>query len=118
LQPSKRVRHAVYGKVTPQQFALAQERQKVEPVPYPVAPEGKIFWHFQDRFYSDSDDLTPAQVRALILTRSQRRQAQVRRAETIASMPEAPVPQQRGHIPAGRASTRVAAGWSQVRRVR
>lgn len=93
-------RHAVYGKVTPQQFRIANERQAVEPVPYPVESEGKTFWHFQDRFYTDSDRLTSAQVRALVLTREQRKQAQVRRAETIVAMPEMPVPQQRGRIPA------------------
>lgn len=99
VQPSRRVRHAVYGRVTPPQFAEAEARQKVEPVPYPVESEGKTFWHFQDRVYTDSDRLTPGQVRALILTREQRKQAQVRRAETIVALPEVPVPQQRGSIP-------------------
>ena len=100
VQPAKRVRHAVYGNVSAEQFAAALERQKVEPVPYPVAREGKTFWHFQDRVYSDPDQLTPAQVRALVLTQAERKKAQVRRAETLAAMPEPPVPQQRGRIPA------------------
>lgn len=100
VQASKRVRHPVYRKVTRAQFAEAGRRQAVEPVPYPVPSENRTYWHFEDRIYVDDEGLTGEQVYALLVTRQQRRAAQVRRAEAIAAMPETPVPQQRGVVPA------------------
>ena len=48
--------------------------------------EGAYYWHFQDRFYSENDGLTADQVYALLLTRQQREQRRIDRAQAIVSM--------------------------------
>lgn len=99
LQVSPRVVHAVYVRVSRAQFARALQHQWTEPVPYPVSSTQRVYWHFEDGFYSDSDGFDAAKVRALILTGRQRRMSEAERAEAIVSLPEQRT-QRRGRIPA------------------
>ena len=48
--------------------------------------KGRTYWHFQDRFYSENNGLTADQVQALLLTRQQREQRRIDRAQAIVSM--------------------------------
>ena len=88
LQLSARVRHPVYVRVTTEQFQRALKQQRHGPVPYPVPAKDRTYWHFQDRIYGDADGLNASQVRALVLTRRDRREKDAQRAEAILAMPE------------------------------
>lgn len=58
------------------------------------------YWRFGGRWYWDNEELTPGEVRALLVTRRHARRAQINRAQTIAAMSSAPVPAPaRGAIP-------------------
>ena len=100
LHVSTRVSHAVYLRVTTEQFQRALEHQRNEPVPYPVPAKDRTYWHFQDRFFSDVDGLDASKVRALVLTRRERRDKDARRAEAILAMPEVADKPGRPRIPA------------------
>ena len=100
LHVSTRVNHAVYLRVTAEQFQRALEHQRNEPVPYPVPAKDRTYWHFQDRFFSDVDGLDASKVRALVLTRRERRDKDARRAEAILAMPEVADKPGRPRIPA------------------
>lgn len=59
----------------------------------------RAYWWFQDRFYWDNDGLSADQVYALLVTRGQRQQQQIARAQEIVAMGRQPVPSLRGAIP-------------------
>ena len=100
LQVSTRVSHAVYMRVTTEQFQRALEHQRNEPVPYPLPAKDRTYWHFQDRFFSDADGLDANKVRALVLTRRERREKDAQRAEAILAMPQVADRPGRYRIPA------------------
>jgi hypothetical protein len=50
------------------------------------------YWRFEGRRYADNEDLSADEVRALLITREQRRRATINRAQTIAPMADAPPP--------------------------
>lgn len=55
--------------------------------PRPVAKiSGRRYWHYQNRFYWENEDLSSDQVYALITTREQRRTQQIERAQAIVAM--------------------------------
>jgi len=60
-------------------FASAQVQQQQEPV-FLCELEGRNYWQYQGRIYSDNDSLTAQQVQALLVTRQQREQRKVDRA--------------------------------------
>jgi 5-methylcytosine-specific restriction endonuclease McrA len=69
---------------------------------YPVCflmLEERNYWLFQDRWYSDNEDLTADQIYALIVTREQRQQQRIARAQTMVAMQQQPAPSARGAIP-------------------
>jgi hypothetical protein len=57
------------------------------------------YWRFRDRFYWDNDGLNQDQVYALLVTRMQREQATVERAQAIVATGMRPQPATRGGIP-------------------
>lgn len=56
-------------------------------------------WQFQNRFYWDNDGLDGSQVYALLVTRSQREQQRIERAQAMVAMGSSPRKQVRGVIP-------------------
>jgi len=71
-------------------------------VEYPVC-FGRVgersYWLFQNRWHWDNDDLNPDQVYALLVTRGQRSQQRINRAQTMVAMQQRPAPALRTAIP-------------------
>ena len=63
--------------------AVAQQRSY--PVLCGVVGE-RQYWQFQDRYYYDTERLRPDQVHAIVVTRDQRRQRTIDRAQTMVAM--------------------------------
>jgi HNH endonuclease len=57
------------------------------------------YWLFAGRWHWDNDGLTPEQVYALLVTKEQRNQARISRAQTMVAMQQVPAPAVRGAIP-------------------
>ncbi|GAA4684837.1 hypothetical protein GCM10025780_33820 [Frondihabitans cladoniiphilus] len=57
------------------------------------------YWLFQGQWHWDNDGLSADQIHALIVTRTQRRDATIRRAQTMVAMAQEPVASRRGAIP-------------------
>jgi len=70
---------------------------------YPVS-FGRVgerrYWLFQGRWHWDNDGLNAEHVYAILVTREQRSQAAISRAQTIVAMQQAPTPTVRGAIAA------------------
>lgn len=64
-----------------------------------AAMEGRWYWLFQDRVFSDNERLSQEQVYALLVTRDQRNQRKVDRAVAMVQQGAIPQDTQRGHIP-------------------
>lgn len=77
------------GKISKAEFAEANERQRSYPVQL-VAVRERIYWRFQDRFYWDNDGLDSSQVHALLVTRQQRQQGRIERAQAMVAMGAGP----------------------------
>lgn len=58
------------------------------------------YWLFQNRWHWDNDGLNAEQVYAMLVTRQQRSQATINRAQTMVAMQHAPTPTVRGAIAA------------------
>ncbi|MGH8894420.1 MAG: HNH endonuclease [Actinomycetes bacterium] len=87
------------AKVHKTDVAASEEQQRQYPCRIARVRE-RTYWKFQDRFYWDNDDLTPAQVHALLVTRQQRQAQYIDRAQQTVAMGSAPrPPMQRGGIP-------------------
>jgi len=75
---------------------------KTRATQYPVC-FGRIaerrYWLFQGKWHWDNDGLTPEQVHALLVTKEQRTQQRINRAQGIVAMQHAPAPTTRGAIP-------------------
>ena len=82
------------------QFSQLARGQWTHPVAMLHTHE-RTYWWFKDRFYWENDGLRADEVRALLVTRQQRQQQQISRAQEIVAMDEAPTrgPAQRGAIP-------------------
>lgn len=93
-----RTQHAVYVKVTKAQFTVAQGHQQREPVPYPVPAKQVVYWHFQDRVYSDADGLDANKIKALVLTQRDQRKRTAERAEHLMAIPQSRGPSARQRI--------------------
>lgn len=59
----------------------------------------RAYWLFEGKWFWDNDGLTADEVYAVLVTRGQRRQAQIDRAQSMVAMQQAPVPSVRGAIP-------------------
>ena len=58
--------------------------------------DDRRYWLFRDQFYWDNENLQPAEVHALLVTRHQRQRQQVDRAQQMVSMGQEPRPTRRG----------------------
>ncbi|MFF2556678.1 HNH endonuclease [Nocardia sp. NPDC058058] len=59
----------------------------------------RAYWLFNGKWFWDNDSMTPDQVYAMLITREQRRQAQINRAQATVAMSQSPTPTVRGAIP-------------------
>ncbi|MSS00250.1 HNH endonuclease [Arthrobacter sp. BL-252-APC-1A] len=86
-------------RISEREFLNHHERQRQ--YPKLVARIGtRRYWHYQDRFYWESEELNADQVYALITSKAHRQRQQVERAQAIVAM--GPIPRQktkREHIP-------------------
>jgi hypothetical protein len=94
-----RKQHLSARRVTVAQFRAMEAGSSQGPVRYMTVGE-RTFWRYADRWHTDNEGLTQEAVHALLITRAMRQDARVNRAMTVAAMGQAPVPAQRGAIPA------------------
>ena len=59
----------------------------------------RSYWRFGDRWFWDNEGLSSEQVHALLVTRDQRREASIRRAQSTVAMASVPPRTARGMIP-------------------
>jgi hypothetical protein len=91
--------HTVSRKCHQQEFADRWQRSMVYPVRFLTAGE-RNYWKFGDRWFWDNEGLTADQVHALIVTRDQRRDATISRAQsTVALGAEPRVPGTSRQVP-------------------
>lgn len=78
----------------------ANDRVNQQSYPVCVLNTGdRQLWQFQERFYWDDDGLGADQVYALLVTRQERQQQRIKRAEAMVAMGATSRPQMRGAIP-------------------
>jgi 5-methylcytosine-specific restriction endonuclease McrA len=80
------------------EWAKARTDQQRFPV-LVLATADRYLWEFCDRFYWDNDQLTADQVYALLVTRQQREQQRINRAQAMVAIGSVPQPSVRGVIP-------------------
>ena len=81
----RRVRGGHVGLLTEQQLTNLFAWQETYPQSL-MTVSGRTYWYFQDRFYSENDGLNADQVQPLLLTRQQREQRRIDRAQATVSM--------------------------------
>jgi 5-methylcytosine-specific restriction endonuclease McrA len=86
------------GKIARDEFQAMRQRQQRVPVPVGRVGE-RSYWWFQDRFYSDNDDLAGEEVYALLVTRQQRERQRIQMAQAVVAIGASPRPSSRGVIP-------------------
>ena len=86
------------GRLTPDEWEAANLRQHQQPI-LAVRDGSKNLWHFRNRFYWDNDGLDASQVYALLVTREQREQQRIERAQAMVAMGTVPRQSPRGAIP-------------------
>jgi HNH endonuclease len=85
-------------KIHRRDFQNAMTAQQSYPV-YVTTIDGRNYWHFDDRFFSDNDSLVAAEIYALLLTRKQREQRKLDQAMAIASGPASTPRRSRERVP-------------------
>ena len=85
-------------RATKEQWAADRARQQSQPV-LVLSTTDRNLWQFQSRFYWDNDGLNGNQVYALLVTRGQREQQRIERAQAMVAMGTVPRGQVRGAIP-------------------
>jgi len=93
-----RKQYTLKQRPTKDEWTAAWARQQSEPV-LVLSTADRNLWQFQSRFYWDNDGLNGSQVYALLVTRGQREQQRVERAQAMVAMGSAPRSQLRGAIP-------------------
>lgn len=83
---------------TKDEWAADRTRQQSQPV-LVLSTADRNLWQFQSRFYWDNDGLSGSQVYALLVTRNQREQQRIERAQAMVAMGSVPRQQVRGAIP-------------------
>jgi HNH endonuclease len=81
--------------LTPRRLARLHDRQGREPVCL-MEDEGRRWWWYSGRFFSEADDLSPADVTALVADRDMRRARKLQRAH--AALQSQAAPPRRGPI--------------------
>ena len=56
-------------------------------IPYRFQVDTKHYWLFEDKLYKDTEELTPEDVRALLITRQRLQRSRINRAKTLADSP-------------------------------
>lgn len=90
--------HRLKHRCTKGDWEASRVRQRSQPV-LVLSTRDRNLWQFQNRFYWDNDGLNGSQIYALLVTRSQREQQRIERAQAIVAMGSMPRPQLRGAIP-------------------
>lgn len=94
-----RTAHRRLERVSRSQFDMWVKQSAVMPVAF-ISVGERRYWRFEGRWYWDNDGLGAEDVRALLVTRDQRRTATISRAKSTVAMAEAPQrPAARGAIP-------------------
>lgn len=75
------------GKLTRPEFSERQEQQRHRPAAITSIGDRR-YWQFENRFYWENEGLRSAEIRALLVTRDQRRQQQIDRAQATLAMGE------------------------------
>jgi 5-methylcytosine-specific restriction endonuclease McrA len=89
--------HVIPGKIKKQAYGILVSRSGRYPTLFGRIGE-RNYWLFAGRWYWDNDDLVAEQVYALLVTRQQRNQAQINRAQSMVAMAQVPAPARRGAI--------------------
>ena len=82
--------------VTPRRLARLHDRQEAEPVCV-LEDEGRRWWWYRDRFFSEAEDLCAQDVAALVAERDRRRARKLERAHAALGADGGPA--RRGPIP-------------------
>jgi hypothetical protein len=93
-------RNATVGarKLTKAEFAKLESFQLDAPA-FLAELDGRWYWKFQERYFSDNDRLSQQEVHALLVTRDQRNQRKVERALAMVQRGQEPQPTIRGPLP-------------------
>jgi 5-methylcytosine-specific restriction endonuclease McrA len=86
------------SKIHKTEYASLLDYQLRHPVAVARVSE-RTYWLFQNKFFWDNDYLTADQVYALLVTRQQREDQRIERAQAMVAMGESPRPVKRGAIP-------------------
>lgn len=86
-------------RVTKAQFRQMEADSQSQPVHYLTVGD-KAYWRFQDKWYTDVDNLAADDIHALLITRADAQAMRLSRARTIAAMEESRPATQRQSIPA------------------
>jgi hypothetical protein len=90
--------HMSPQRVTVAQFRAMHEQSATYPVRYLKAGD-RTYWRFQDFWHTDNQGLDASAVHALLVTRYQRQQRQIDRAQVMVAIGEQPTPAARTAIP-------------------
>jgi hypothetical protein len=93
-----KTQHFLDRKLTRQEFDTGRQWQLSQPV-FILSTGDRNLWQFQDRFYWETDHLDGSAIYALLVTRAQRDQQRVERAQAIMAMGATPRQPARGAIP-------------------
>lgn len=94
-----RKEHLLPGRVHPDAFRAMKDSTGHEPVRFAKIGD-RQYWLYQSRWHWDSDDLSAADVLALLTTRELRKTDTLRRAQSFSAAGTLPIPGQRTGIPA------------------
>ena len=90
--------YKVDKKTHKRQFSAMIQRSQTYPVFF-MRSGDRSYWRFGDRWFWDNEGLSSEQVHALLVTRDQRREASIRRAQSTVAMASVPPRTARGMIP-------------------
>ncbi|WP_245745920.1 HNH endonuclease [Nocardia altamirensis] len=93
-----RATYKAFNKVHTAEFAELWAQSDHRPVLFGIVGERR-YWRFAGKWFADNDALTEDEVYAVLVTREQRRQTAINRAQTTAAMLAEPAPALRGAIP-------------------
>jgi hypothetical protein len=90
--------HRTFGKVHRREYDGMLNTTASHPVTFGQVGE-RAYWLFQNRWHWDNDGLTAEQIYALLVTRDQRVQQRINRAQSIVAMQQQPVAASRLGLP-------------------
>ena len=89
--------YTVARKLSREEFAARLNQSRDYAVSFGRVGE-RTYWLFQNRWFSDNENLTAAEVHAVLVTRDQRNQQRINRAQSMVAA-SSPTPSRRGAIP-------------------